>query len=347
MKIFITGAAGYVGGMLAELFLADERVTRVVALDMKDASDKFPQNNPKFAWITFNLGDEGWQEAVLKYGKPDLVIHCAFVIRQGFGKKRAWQKKCNLTAAEKIFDFVFSNNVPRLIHFSTVASYGARPGNTIKRWFREEDPFLEDKYLYGVDKKIIEEKLKEFFAREKSALINGQRQNALPQVLIVRPCAISGPRGQFIFRRFGLLMMIKEGLPLIPLCGRQSARQFIHEDDVADIVFWLAGGGVKNEYEVFNIAPAQFFLLKDMARVLGKPVLPIPLWLGKLGFTFLWYVSRGRVPTVPVSINSYAYPIVVDGSKITKFGYQYKFMGEDALLADKGRYAEEAEKYKK
>ncbi|HRY52895.1 MAG TPA: NAD-dependent epimerase/dehydratase family protein [Candidatus Portnoybacteria bacterium] len=347
MKILVTGAAGYIGGMLTDLFLKDSRVEKVVALDMKDASAKFPKGDPKLTWLTFNLGDNGWQEEVLKGGKPDVVVHCAYVIREGFGKKRAWQNKCNFDGAENVFNFVFKNDISRLIDFSTVASYGARLGNTVERKFKEEDPFMEEKYLYGVDKKIIEENLKALFAQEKAALASGQRQGALPQVLVLRPAAISGPRGQFIFRRFGLLMMIKEGLPLIPLCGRQSARQFIHEDDVADIIFWLAFGGVKSEYEVFNIAPNQYFLLKDMAHTLGKPVLPIPLWLGRLGFSFLWYVFRGRVPTVPAGINSYAYPIIADGSKITRFGYQYKFTGEDALLANKGRYSEEAKKYRK
>jgi len=347
MKIFITGAAGYIGGMLAELFLADERVTRVVALDMKDARDKFPKDNPKFSWINFNLGDDGWQEIVLKYGKPDVVVHCAYVIRQGFGKKREWQNKCNLTAADKIFNFVFSNDIPRLIHFSTVASYGARPANTTDYWFKESDPFYEEKYLYGVDKKVIEEKLQIIYAGAKADLSAGRRQGILPQVLIVRPCAISGPRGQFIFKRFGLLRMVKEGLPVIPLTGTKSARQFIHEDDVADIIFFLAEGNIKKEYEVFNIAPAGFFLLKDVARNIGKKTIRIPMWLGKLGFAFLWYVFRGAVPTVPAGINSYTYPIIVDGSKLNSFGYKYRFNCADALAANKGRYAQRAEEIKR
>ncbi|OGZ40976.1 MAG: hypothetical protein A3B04_03320 [Candidatus Portnoybacteria bacterium RIFCSPLOWO2_02_FULL_39_11] len=276
-----------------------------------------------------------------------MVIHCAYVIRQGFGKKRAWQNKCNLTAADKIFDFVFSNNIPRLIHFSTVASYGARPQNTTDYWFKEGDSLREEEYLYGVDKKVIEEKLQAVFSRAKADLSAGRRQGVLPQVLIVRPCAISGPRGQFIFKRFGLLRMVKEGLPVIPLTGARSARQFIHEDDVADIIFFLAEGNIKEEYEVFNIAPHCFFLLKDMARNIGKKTIRIPMWLGKLGFAFLWYVFRGAVPTVPAGINSYTYPIIVDGSKITGSGYEYKFTCADALAADKGRYARKAEEFKR
>jgi len=340
MKIFITGAAGYVGGMLAELFLADERASQVVALDMNDASAKFPQNNPKFAWVTFNLGDDGWQEAILKYGKPDVVIHCAYVIRQGFGKKREWQNKCNLIAADKVFDFVFANNIPRLIHFSTVASYGARRENTLDHWFNENDALREDKYLYGVDKKVIEEKLQTAYVRAKAEASTSSA--VLPQVLIVRPCAISGPRGQFIFKRFGLLQMVKQGLPIVPITGAQAARQYIHEDDVADIMFFMAFGGVKEDYEIFNIAPKGFLLLKDMACSIGKKTIRIPKWLGRLGFAFLWYVFRGRFPTVPAGINSYTYPIIADGSKITRQGFQYQFSVDDALKAEQGRYAQQA-----
>ena len=383
MKIFITGAAGYVGGMLTDLFLKDPRIDSVVALDMKDASDKFPKDNSKFKWITFNLGDDGWQEKVLEGGAPDVVVHCAYVIREGYGKKREWQNKCNLTAADKVFEFVFKNKISRLIHFSTVASYGARKENSIKkRWFHEEDPFLEREYLYGVDKKIIEEKLRAVFEKEKNDLQKGVRQNPLPQVLIVRPCAISGPRGQYIFKRFGLLRMVKEGLPIIPITGNESARQFIHEDDVADIIFWMAFGGVnshtqsknqsssagsfsndaahvhleergslgvgvKGEYEIFNIAPHCFFLLKDMTHSIGKKTIRIPAWLGRFGFWFLWNVSCGKIPTPPAGINSYTYPIIVDGSKIEKFGYKYKYDCGDTLRADAGRYTEKAKEFRK
>jgi nucleoside-diphosphate-sugar epimerase len=347
MKIFITGAAGYIGGMLVDLFLKDPRVEKVVALDMaENTKNNFPTGNQKFSWINFNLGDDGWQELVLKEGKPDVVIHCAYVIRQGYGKKREWQNKSNITAADKIFNFVFQNNISRLIHFSSVASYGARPENTVSRRFKEEDLLGEEKYLYGIDKKRIEGRLATIFEKEKNRLVQRAR-NFLPQVLIVRPCAISGPRGQFIFRRFGLLRLVKRGLPIIPLCGEQPARQFVHEDDVADIIFWLADGNVKNEYEIFNIAPADFFLLKDMAKAVGTASVRIPIWLGRLGFATLWHVFRGIFPTVPAGINSYAYPIIADGSKITRAGFNYKYKGADALAAKVGRYAAEAEKVKK
>ncbi len=338
MNIFITGAAGYVGGMLAELFLKDQRVKHVTALDMRDASGKFPKNNSRFSWITWNLGDAGWENEVLRYGKPDIVIHCAYVIREGYGAKRAWQNKCNIDGAARVFQFVFSQQISRLIHFSTVAGYGALATNTLDHFFVETDPFLESNYLYGVDKKKIEAMLLESY---KNFCVK-KDNSFLPQIIIFRPCAISGPRGQYMFRRFGLLQMTKNGLPVIPLTGPQSARQFIHEDDVFDAVNFAVFNGIKGQYEIFNLAPAGFLLLKDMAKRIGKRVIRIPMLLGKICFALLWYLSRGRVPTVPAGINSYTYPIIVDGSKLSRAGFNYQHTPIEALDAKVGRYIQKS-----
>lgn len=331
MKIFITGSSGYIGGMLVDRFLEDERVKKIVALDMNPPSNLAIRllSSNRIAFIQHNLGDLGWEEKVLAHGVPDVVIHCAYVIREGYGKKREWQIKSNITAAERIFNFVFENKIPRLIHFSTVASYGARPENSTGYKFKETDPFREENYLYGVDKKNIEERLKTKF----------QVSSFKPQVLVVRPCAITGPRGQNIFKRFGLLQMVKYGLPIVPICGHDSARQYMHEDDIWEAVKLIVSGGINSQYDVFNLAPSDFLLLKDMARLIGKVSVRVPIWLGKVAFGAMWHISQGRIPTVPAGINSYTYPIIADGSKITRFGFKYKYTAREALSADKGYYA--------
>jgi len=339
MNIFITGSSGYIGGMLVERFSEDPRVTSIVALDMvappssksnfgsAKKSDFFPGG--KISFITNNLGDPSWEEKVLAHGIPDIVIHCAYVIREGYGKKREWQIKSNIAAAERVFDFAFKNQVKRLIHFSTVASYGALPDNSTSKRFTEEDSFRESQYLYGVDKKIIEEKLKRMYQTAKPAT----------QVCVVRPCAVTGPRGQFMFKRFGLLRVVKYGLPIVPITGPDSARQYIHEDDLLEGVKLMAGGGVVSKYEVFNLAPSDFLLLKDMAKEIGKVSVRVPMFLGKIAFGAMWHLSRGKIPTVPAGINSYTYPIIVDGSKITKLGFKYQYTAKAALRADCGYYS--------
>ncbi|OGF62515.1 hypothetical protein A2926_02135 [Candidatus Giovannonibacteria bacterium RIFCSPLOWO2_01_FULL_44_40] len=347
MRVFITGTSGYIGGMLVDRFLEDGVAEKIVALDMKPPPDGkkpgflevskpgfeesggfFPPGG-KVSFITHNLGDPGWEEKVLVHGVPDVVIHCAYVIREGYGKKRIWQIKSNIAAAERVFDFVFKNKIQRLIHFSTVASYGALLTNSTARKFREDDPFLESRYLYGVDKKVIEDKLKTAF----------NVSSFKPQVLVVRPCAVTGPRGQFMFKRFGLLQMVKYGFPIVPITGLDSARQYVHEDDVWEAIRMMARGTIGGNYEVFNLAPPDFLLLKDMARDIGKASIRVPVFLGKLAFGAMWHLSRGRIPTVPAGINSYTYPIIADGSKITRFGFKYQYSAREALKADCGYYA--------
>ena len=307
-------------------FSSDPRVTRITALDMA-AAGQAPSG--KTVYLQQNLGDAGWEEKVLANGAPDVVIHSAYVIREGYGKKREWQVKSNIAAAEKVFDFVFKNNIPRLIHFSTVASYGARPENSTNRFFKETDPFLESNYLYGIDKKIIEDKLKTMF----------HVSSFKPQVFVIRPCAVTGPRGQFMFKRFGLLRVVKFGLPFVPVTGNESARQYVHEDDVYEAIRLMAQGGVAGNYEVFNLAPRDFLLLKDMAKEIGKISVRVPMFLGKVTFGALWHFSRGRIPTVPAGINSYTYPIIADGSKLTNFGFKYQYSAKEALKADRGYYS--------
>ena len=109
MKIFITGASGYIGGMLVDRFLEDKKVEKIIALDMNPPGGKKPGG--KVSYITHNLGDAGWEEKVLAHGIPDVVIHCAYVIREGYGKKREWQIKSNITAADRVFDFIFKNKI--------------------------------------------------------------------------------------------------------------------------------------------------------------------------------------------------------------------------------------------
>lgn len=351
MNIFITGASGYIGGMLVDRFAKDSKVTHITALDMKPLPNlaiRLPSGN-RIAFVQHNLGDSGWEEKVLEHGMPDVVIHAAYVIRQAYGKKREWQIKSNITAAERVFDFVFKNKIPRLIHFSTVASYGALPQNSVSYKFRESDLLRETNYLYGADKKIIEEKLKKMFHASPASSNEAGRAGSMTQVLVVRPCAVTGPLGQNQFRRFGLLQMIKYGLPVVPITGHESARQFVHEDDVWEAVKLMAGsprfaseagGRILGRYEIFNLAPPEFLLLKDMAKEIGKVSVMVPPAVVKVLFALMWHLSQGRLPTVPAGVNSYTYPIVVDGSKIAKCGFQYRYTARDALKADKGYYSQ-------
>ncbi len=342
-SVFITGASGYVGGMLADQFSKRADVKQVVCLDKREQPDLL-KGNEKIVWFTANTAGNDWQ-GIVRWLEPTIVIHCAWQIREIYGKRRT-QWLWNVEGSQNVFDLAFETpSVKKLIHFSTASSYGAFAGNTLGHHFTEDEHFRENEYLYGIEKKVAEERLRERYVRSK---MNDERAGNPLRVCVVRPAAITGPRGRYQVVRFGLQSMLQRRvLAVIPVTTKVWCRQFVHEDDVTDIVARLAfSAGGEREYDVFNLSPASVVLAKDMAEVMGKRTLRITPLIARIAFFFLFHLSRGRIPTAKGGWKFYSYPIVLDGSKVTReLDYCYKWDSRAALEKLEGRYAEEAKKY--
>ncbi len=338
--VLITGAAGYVGTMLVRRFAAREDVTRIIGLD-KEAMPEILKDEAKLVYIEMNTSDDGW-EALVEAHAPDIIVHTAWQIREIYGNRPlTW--KWNIDGSERIFEYAYSHaDVKRLVHFSTVASYGAYPSNTIEHRFTEDEPFRRTDYLYAEEKRVAEERLEACF--EKAS-------NKVPTA-VVRPAAITGPRGRFMRIRFGLqaalagqlkdsfAYRIVSGMTRFVPITPKWVRQFIHEDDVVNLVELLAFSEPKGTYEVFNICPpGEVVRGKDMAEAVGKRAVTIQPWMARLPFAFLWHATRGKIPTAKGSWKGYSYPIAVDGSKLTKvYGYEYKYPSLDAFRYTDGEY---------
>ncbi len=342
--IFITGGAGYVGAMLCDQFSTRGDVEKIIALDRED-KPALLAGNEKIIWIKANTADDSWQKIVAEC-QPEVVIHTAWQIREMYGQKKE-QWRWNVLGSVKVFKFAFNTrSVKKLIHFSTVASYGAYPDNSLDYRFIEVDQFRKTDYLYAEEKRIAEEKLAEVFKIEST------RGNT-KQVFVVRPAAITGPRGRFMRVRFGLQAalsgQLKESwihklislmVSFVPIT-KKWCRQFIHEDDVNDIIELLTFSDLKGIYEVFNICPPGPVVTGfDMAEAVNKKAIQLHPWLIRIVFFLMWHLSLGKVPTSRGGWKSYSYPIAVDGSKITKeYGYQYKHESKEAFVKREGRYA--------
>lgn len=338
--VLVTGAAGYVGTMLVRRFTAREDVERVIGIDKEPVPDLI-KDDAKLVYLETNLADEGWEEKVAGYA-PDIIVHTAWQIREIYGNRPlTW--KWNVEGSERVFRFAYGNAfVKRLIHFSTVASYGAFPSNTVEHRFTEDEPFRKTDYLYAEEKRVAEERLEACFAEAKHKV----------PTAVVRPAAITGPRGRYMRIRFGLqaalagqlkdsfvyrlVSMMTRFVPVTP----KWVRQFIHEDDVVNLVELLAFTEPQSEYEVFNICPPGDVVLgNDMAEAVGKKALLIQPWMARVPFAFLWHATRGKIPTAKGSWKGYSYPIAVDGSKLTKvYGYEYRYPSLDAFRYTTGEY---------
>lgn len=348
--IFIVGV-GYVGEMLCDQLSKRKDVKEIIALDKEPQSD-WCQEIPKVTYVQANMADDGWQEVVAAY-QPDTVIHTAWQIRAMYGQaEEEW--RWNVDGSDNVFAFAFSQpSVEKLIYFSTASSYSARTDNRSDHLFTEEEGFRDDDYIYAHEKKVTEENLQAMYNTLKS---DG---NTLPQVSIMRPAAITGPRGRYMRIRFGLQSALQGNLKggfinriittltsFVP-ATRGWVRQFIHEDDVSDIVSTFVFEDMNWEYNVFNITPvSDAVYAPDMAKAVGKKVLPIQPWMVRFAFFFFWHTTQGRIPTCPGSWRFYSYPVVMSGEKLAKV-YTCKHTSKDAFQYTDGRYEDwvpEAEK---
>ncbi len=341
--VLITGAAGYVGSMLVKRFAERDDVERILGID-KEPMPEMLQGIEKLTYLETNTADTGWQD-VAESLRPDIVINAAWQIREIYGN-RALSWKWNIDGSDQVFDFAFEHeHVKKLIHFSTVASYGAYPSNTLEQRFTEEEPFRETDYLYAEEKRISEAHLYQKYQLASS-------DGSAASVAIVRPAAITGPRGRFMRIRFGLqaalagqlkdafaYRIISSLVSFVPVTPKWL-RQFIHEDDVVGIIERLSFGESAGAYEVFNICPpGEVVLGKDMARAVGKKTIMVQPWMVRLPFFVFWHLTRGKIPTGRGAWKSYSYPIAVDGSKVTKkLGYEYTHSSFDAFYYTDGAY---------
>jgi nucleoside-diphosphate-sugar epimerase len=343
--LLITGGAGYVGAMLIDLFSRRPDVERIVAVDKEPLPD-FIKDAPNLTYIEANISDGTWQARAAE-AKPDIVIHTAWQIREMYGKKPL-QWKWNVDGSDAVFDFAFNTaSVKKLIHFSTVASYGAFPSNTIEHRFLETESFRKTDYLYAEEKRISEEHLKERHEKARKA-------GSKVQVAVIRPAAITGPRGRYMRVRFGLQAtlsgqlkssesfihrLVSAMVSFVPITPKWC-RQFIHEDDIADVVELLAFGPLKGDYEAFNACPPGPVVTgTDMAQAVGKRTVRIHPYLIRLAFFAMWHASRGKVPTSKGGWKSYSYPIALNGSKLTLlYGFGYRWQSKDAFVKKEGRY---------
>lgn len=340
--VFVIGV-GYVGEMLLDQLSQREDVVSIIALD-KEPQSEWTKKFPKVTYIQHNMADDGWQEIVGKLN-PTVIIHTAWQIRAMYGES-AEQWRWNVEGSDKVFDFAFSTkSVERLIYFSTASSYSARKDNRFEHLFTEDEGFRDDEYIYAKEKKVTEESL-----RNKYETLKESGKADLPQVSVVRPAAITGPRGRFMRIRFGLQSALSGNLKggfvnkiITTLTSWVPAtsgwvRQFIHEDDVNDIVMTLAFDSYSWDYNVFNITPlGEPVYAKDMANAVGKGILPIKPWMARFAFFFFWHATRGRIPTCPGSWRFYSYPIVMSGQKLAQI-YQCAYSSKDAFQYTDGRY---------
>ena len=153
MKILVTGGAGYIGGTLTRLLLAEGHAVTIYD-NLCHSRRLAVAANADF--VDGDVADRTLLEKTLNGGRFDGVMHFAALIEAGESMKRPEIYFRNNTAATlTLLEAMLATGHDRLVFSSTAACYGEP----------ESTPILEDAKLaptnpYGESKLLVEQMLK-------------------------------------------------------------------------------------------------------------------------------------------------------------------------------------------
>jgi UDP-glucose 4-epimerase len=252
MKVFVSGAAGFLGSHLAETFV--HRGDSVAGCDNMIGGDL--QNLPE--GIEFEQADCGDIDIMKKLLRDvDLVYHCAAIATEGLSvfspsiiAKHVYENTAGLLAA------CASRGIRRFVYCSSMARYG-----------RGTPPFREDQQPAPVDPYGIAKYAGELLVR------NVSETHGMEYVIAV-PHNIIGPRQKYDdpYRNVASIMinrMLQGKQPIIYGDGEQRRSFSFVQDCVEPLLEMGTRQGLSGE--VINIGPdEELTTINELARILAE-----------------------------------------------------------------------------
>lgn len=313
MKILITGAAGCLGSSVVRALgkittkNSQNDPLQIYATDIKENPFVGIDN---LTYQRFDLRSDEfslWLEEI----RPDKIIHLASILQISKQITRAMAHEIDVVATEKLLAQSITLGVDKFIITTSGAAYGYYPEN--KDIISENRPTKgNDDYFYSAHKAEVE------------ALMAIYRENhpELKQV-VFRPGAIIGPDFH------GPVVNLFQQKLIVGLIGYPGPFNFIWSEDVAAYIIEALFSDITGEY---NIAGDGTLSMRDIAKHLHKPYLPLPSWLiqGALAIA----KPLGLSQYGPEQVKFIKYRPVLANDKIKKyFNHQPQYSSKQALDA--------------
>jgi nucleoside-diphosphate-sugar epimerase len=302
MRIFLTGASGYLGSILAEHLARLPEVEAITGIALSK-----PKTAPP-AKMTFKRMDIRSPDLPKIMAGHDAVVHTACVVLWPASMPVKERDDINLNGVRHVAQAALANEVRRFIHTSSMAVYD--PGLARGKTDVTEDFPLgkgDSPFYYWNGKATAEQTL--------SAMLHGSGI----LLTLFRPIYIIGPRNQPVVKSY------RQNAVNFPGCDPR--RQFVHEEDVVAAFVQALRSEMPGPY---NVTPDDFVRASEVWQIVGaRSVRTVPLGLARM-VTWLRWRWLGS-PIHPSWVSDMLVDFTGSNARLKSAGWRPRYNSSEAL----------------
>jgi UDP-glucose 4-epimerase len=303
-NVAVTGASGYLGQQLISRLERDDSVERIIGISRR--APKVTSSKLKF--YSHDICEPF--DKIFAENNVDTAIHLAFVVGAARNVKAA--RVTDVGGSKNFIDACKSASVKRISFLSSYTAYGAYPENPHP--MGEDTPLRPNAgFQYPHHKAEVDKMFQEFM-----------KQNPDTCVSVLRVVVVAGPGGDG-----GPLASFLKNPVSVRIKGYDPLWQFVHEDDLTELMVFLLKNGHKG---VFNVAGDGAILYSEMLTKIGKRCLTLPNKVSAFITNLTWYLHLQSESPGGRSSDILMYPIFVSTEKVKKeTGFAFKYTGQEAF----------------
>src|SRR5512140_2675378 len=305
--VAVTGAASFLGANLIGLLEEDDRVGRIVAVDIRPpltAGKKTRTYEVDFTQPT----TEARLAEILVAERATTVVHLAFLSSPSHAS--AWAHELESVGTRHVLVAARHAQVRKLVMWSQTLLYGADPSNP--NFLSERHPLRAPRHEpFFRDKMVAEEEAAKFGQRSQGSMVT-----------VLRTAPILGPTVQNYVTRYLSQKLVPTMMGFDPLL------QFVHEID-AIAAFMLAVD--RDLPGTYNIVGDGVLPLSTVIKLAGRIAVPIPHPLAESLCAMGWLAQVAEAP--PAFLKYLRFLCVADGAKAKeKMGFRPAYTTREALI---------------
>jgi UDP-glucose 4-epimerase len=302
-NVFITGVSGYFGQKLVSFFDQKKEIKSIFGIDVTPPA-LIPK---KMEFIKHDVRDDIYP--LLSKREIDWAIHAAYILPPLHNKR--YMEDVNINGTKNFLESCASSDVKQLLYCSSTTAYGFHPDNP-PILTEESELRGNDDFTYAKNKRELE-------------LICRDFRDLHPDIslTVIRPCFVVGPGFDNPLSRH-----LQKGIVLLP--SKTAPFQFIHEDDLVEIIFRLLLEGKRGEY---NLTADGTMTFDEMIHTLGNVQLKLPFSIMSPLNNLMWFLRLRFLTEFPSpALNMVRYAWIASNDKIKReLNYSFKYTTREAF----------------